>query len=105
MPPIDFDQRVTTVKNEKVALKERAEEADTLGDLCLFALQSATLPAPTDPTESYARYKLGRRLEKGGALDLQAADVQLIRKCAGALFSPFAFGAVADLIDPPPQNG
>lgn len=95
---IDFDQRVKTIGGKPVNIDPTSSEPDTLGDLCLFSL--ATMTKHDEPPErKFQRYKLGRCIEPGGEIDLKSEDIILIKDCAGSVLTPFAYGAVVDLLE------
>jgi hypothetical protein len=99
---IDFSQQVTVIGGEKLRMGKPDAEPDTLGQICSFVLDQAQLSQQPNPEESYSRYKLAKLIALGGEIDLSAEQVVLLRRCAGATLRPLAFGAISDIIDPPP---
>lgn len=69
-----------------------------LKDALTNALIGATEGSPT-AADKYARYRLARKVEKGGDVDLTAEDLVLLKLVVGQVYGPLVVGQVFEWAD------
>lgn len=67
-------------------------------DVLTAALVNATEGNPT-AADKYARYKLARKLDKGGDVELSPEDLVLIKLVVGQVYGPLVVGQVFEWSD------
>jgi hypothetical protein len=98
----NFSHVLAAIDGGEVKMVSDDDHGSTLGDVCKHALLTSwESQRPPGPEEKYERYKLARKLDEGGILDIENNERDLIRKCVGYTFMPEALGLVWDLLDRP----
>jgi len=96
MKKVDFDRRLVDLDGH--ALPFGGKQIAHLKDIVSHALLKAT-DANGDGPEMHARYKLAKRVKKGGDVALDDADLQRIQRCAGACLTTIAVGIVFEMLE------
>jgi len=95
---INFNVGVVTIRNQPVTLGDKGA---TLGDLCVAALNFLTpeMSQRMNPEDSLRRYRLAKKIENGGEVELTASEVTFIQECAGKMYLPFVYGSLVELLE------
>jgi len=106
---INFDVVPVMIGGQNVTLRTGADGKPidaTLGEICIFCLNFSDQMEDRSITgeQKYSFYKLGRKLEPGGEIALQAQEIVLIKQRAAKALTAYGYGAVCDLIDPAPSE-
>ena len=103
---INFDVVPQLIGGVSFSLKQQdGKPVDaTLAEICEFVLNFANPAEQEKGDQKYALYKLGRKLENGGEIALQAQEIVLIKQKAAVALTAFAYGAICDILDPPAEE-
>lgn len=95
---IDVDQTLKTLEGGE--LRFDPDTPATLKAVCVNALLT---PGPDDQTapsgSAYVLYSLAQRINGGGVTDLQAGEIDLIKKRIERLYAPMVTGQAWDLLE------
>jgi hypothetical protein len=100
---VNVDGPVKIIGGKAIQLEEGKDA--TLKDVCLFVLNALVQgEVSQDGEEKYKRFKLGLAIDAGGEVEMKAEEIVLLKKCGAKVLTPFAYGAFADLLDPPKEE-
>lgn len=96
---IDFDRKLKTLNGG--AIRMEASEEMTLRFACIEALLQGTEEDARLPGNAYKMYALAQKLNPGGVIDLDASDVDTLKKRVEITWSryPLIVGTTWDMLE------
>ncbi len=95
---IDLDQTLRTLEGQEFHLEP--DKVATLRAVCINALLT---PLPDDqqaPSGSgYTLYSIAQRLYPGGVVELEASEIDLIKKRVERMYAPMVTGQTWDMLE------
>lgn len=98
---VDFDAVLTDTRGQPMLVGGESDDQVTLLTIAEQALLGV-FPGEQDlpAAEKVRRYKLFGKISAGGAIDVGAEEVTLIKQCIGKGYPTLIVGRAYDLIDP-----
>jgi len=100
---INFDSKIKNLKNENMKLSTDGKESDViLKDVSINALLADIREQGVKPEtgrEKLKKFKLARKIDAGGEIELTAEEISLIKEKIGKGYSTLVVGRAYELLE------